>query len=348
MIQKLRVASLFSGCGGTDIGVEGGFDFLGVKFQRLPTEVVYANDIEVKACDIFDLNFKVKADRRDIRLVKEDEIPEHDILTAGFPCQSFSILAQNPPRLGYKDDRGKLFFEIVRILNFHKPKYFVCENVKGILSSNQGKTFPLILEEFKKCGYRVAYKLLNSKDFGVPQKRERVFIVGIRSDLPPYDFDFPETELILNKETPLSLVLESNVENKYFFSDKAVKGLLRSKRKTNNLMNKGRDQDPGQPCNTVTAHLSKVTLNGTDPVFKVKGRYRRFTPREVARIQSFPESFKLVGSDSSQYKALGNAIPPVVFWQITRNICNLNESIINGTFKKKKRINQHEQLALEF
>jgi DNA (cytosine-5)-methyltransferase 1 len=109
-------------------------------------------------------------------------------------------------------------------------------------------------------------------------------------------------------------------------------------------MNKGRAQDLNQPCNTVTAHLSKVTLNGTDPVLKIGERYRRFTPREVARIQSFPDSFKLVGSDFNQYKALGNAIPPVMFWHLAKSICDLNAQVIN---KPKRTVNvKSEQLAM--
>ncbi len=319
----IRVASLFCGCGGTDLGITGKFSFLNVELKKLPTTIVYANDIEAKACDIFDENFDIKADRRDIKDVNEAEIPRHDLLLAGFPCQSFSILAQNPPRLGYKDAKGKLFFEIVRILKYHKPKYFICENVKGILSANEGKTFQLILEEFRSVGYDVNYNLLNSKNFGIPQKRERVFIVGIRKDLK-VKFEFPEKSEFFSQESTLRQVVKKEVPEKYFFSEKAVQGMLRANKVSKAQMNKGRAQDLDSPCNTVTAHLCKITLNGTDPVLKIEERYRRFTPREVARIQSFPDSFKLIGSDFSQYKALGNAIPPVLFWHLGVEICRIN------------------------
>jgi DNA (cytosine-5)-methyltransferase 1 len=343
-MKPIKVASLFCGCGGTDLGVEGGFSFLGEVIPKLPMEIVYANDIDVKSCDIFDANFSVKADRRDIREVDEDEIPSHDLLLAGFPCQSFSILAQNPPRLGYKDEKGKLFFEIVRMLKYHQPRYFICENVKGILSANGGKTFPLILKELESSGYKVTYKLLNSKNFGVPQKRERVFIVGVRSDIKK-EFQFPEESQFFKIENTLGMVLEKDVDSKYLFSEKAVEGMMRSNAKSKVNMNKGRAQDLNQPCNTVTAHLSKVTLNGTDPVLKVGEGYRRFTPREVARIQSFPDSFILVGSDFNQYKALGNAIPPVMFWHLAKSICDLNAQIAS----KKKVSNYMEpgQVSME-
>jgi DNA (cytosine-5)-methyltransferase 1 len=325
-MKKLKVISLFSGCGGTDLGLSGGFSFLGKDIPKLPTSLVYANDIEAKACDIFDVNFEIKADRRDIRNVTENEIPSHDLLVAGFPCQSFSILAQNPPRLGFTDEKGKLFLEIVRVLKYHQPKYFVCENVKGILSANDGKTFPLIVKEFEYAGYRVNYKLLNSRNFGVPQKRERVFIVGVRNDIA-HEFVFPNQSHFFEQENVLGQVIEENVDSKYYFSEKAILGMLNSNAKSKAIMNKGRVQNLKEPCNTVTAHLSKVTLNGTDPVLKIGDRYRRFTPREVARIQSFPDSFKLTGSDFNQYKALGNAIPPLMFWHIVNEICKLNNLV---------------------
>ena len=316
---KLKVASLFCGCGGTDVGLLGDFVFLGKKYDENPIEIVYANDIDENACAIFERNFGIKPDNRDIRSVGSAEIPEIDILTGGFPCQSFSIVAQNPKRLGVKDDRGKLFFEMCRILRDKKPRCFIAENVKGILSANGKSAFPLIIKEFEDSGYNVSFKLLNAVDFGVPQKRERVIIVGIRKDLNTiFDFECLPKEGDLPILT-LSQVIENAVPEKYFFSDKAIAGMMK-KRET---MNKGRAQDINQPCNTVGAHLAKVSLNSTDPVLLDNGRFRRFTPREVARIQSFPESFVLVGSEAAQYRALGNAIAPVMFWYVAKEVAKL-------------------------
>ena len=291
-MEKLRVASLFCGCGGTDVGLLGDFDFLGKHYNSNGMQIVYANDIDDNACNIFKKNFGIIPDNRDIREVKSDDIPEFDILTGGFPCQSFSIVAQNPKRLGVKDERGKLFFEMCRILKEKQPKCFIAENVKGILTANKKSAFPLILKEFEDSGYDVQYRILNSANYGVPQKRERVIIVGFRSDLN-IKFDFPEN--IINDESkfePLEKVVEKSVDEKYFFSQRAVEGMLRRRES----MNKGRAQDLSKPCNTVGAHLAKVSLNSTDPVLKEGEKYRRFTPREVARIQSFPENFELVGS----------------------------------------------------
>lgn len=316
-MDKLKVASLFCGCGGTDVGLLGGFDFLGQKYNTNNMEIVYANDIDDNACNIFEENFGIKPDNRDIREVKSEEIPDFDILTGGFPCQSFSIVAQNPKRLGVKDERGKLFFEICRILREKQPKCFIAENVKGLLTANKRSAFPLIMEEFEKSGYDVTYSILNAAEYGVPQKRERVIIVGFRKDLN-IQFFFPD--IALKKEDlyePLSSVIEKTVDEKYFFSERAVAGMMRKRE----FMNKGRAQDIEKPCNTVGAHLAKVSLNSTDPVLKIGERYRRFTPREVARIQSFPENFKLVGSETAQYRALGNAIPPVMFWYVANSVC---------------------------
>lgn len=315
-MEKLKVASLFCGCGGTDVGLLGDFEFLGNHYASNDLEIVYANDIDDNACNIFKENFGIEPDNRDIREVTSDEIPEFDILTGGFPCQSFSIIAQNPKRLGVKDERGKLFFEMCRILREKQPKCFIAENVKGILTANKKSAFPLIIKEFEESGYDVSYSILNSANYGVPQKRERVIIVGFRKDLG-IKFEFPDV-IVSDEEafTPLSKVIENEVDEKYFFSQRAVDGMMRKRAS----MNKGRAQDITKPCNTVGAHLAKVSLNSTDPVLLVNERYRRFTPREVARIQSFPENFELVGSEAAQYRALGNAIPPVMFWYVAKTV----------------------------
>ena len=315
-MEKLRVASLFCGCGGTDIGILGDFEYLGKHYGSNGMEIVYANDIEESACEMFRKNFGINPDNRDIRNVSSDEIPDFDILTGGFPCQSFSIVAQNPKRLGIKDEKGMLFFEMCRILRDKKPKCFIAENVKGIMTANKREAFPLIIKEFEDSGYDVKYTVLNAAMYGVPQKRERVIIVGFRKDLK-VDFEFPDT--IIKDESdyvPLYHCIEKVVNDKYFFSEKAVAGMMKNRES----MNKGRAQDVTKPCNTVGAHLAKVSLNSTDPVLMVDGKYRRFTPREVARIQSFPENYLLDGSEAAQYRALGNAIPPVMFWHVANKV----------------------------
>nr|AAB84141.1 FauI DNA methyltransferase [Flavobacterium aquatile] len=329
--SKLKVASLFCGCGGMDVGIQGDFKFLKKHYDTLPFKVVYAVDNDAYATKIYNDNFAHKCETKDVRDIVPSEVPDHDILLGGFPCQSFSISAQNPPRLGYKDDRGKLFFEMIKVLKEKKPRFFIGENVKGLLSANKGQAFPMIIKEFEKAGYHINYKLLNSSEFGVPQKRERVFIVGFRDFDDYLNFKFPQPITLEGSKIVLKEVIDkkADTEEKWFFSQKAVDGMLRVREK----MNKGRVQDLNQPCNTISSHLAKVSLNGTDPVLMVNERYRRLTPREAANIQSFPQSFKLDSvSENRQYKAIGNAVPPVLMW----NVANaLIESCVENIVKSK-------------
>ncbi len=321
-METIKVASFFCGCGGIDLGLLGNFSFLGKHYHKNSFEIIYAVDNDNYCASIYNDNFNHKCITKDVRDIPKEGLPEHDLLVGGFPCQSFSISAQNPPRLGYKDDKGKLFFEMVNVLRCKKPRFFIAENVKGLLSANKKKAFPMILNEFEQVGYKVKYKLLNSSDYGVPQKRERVFIIGFRDDEDYLIFDFPHATTKNGNKVKLKTVLDddADLDDKWFFSQKAVDGMLRVKHK----MNKGRNQDVEQPCNTISSHLSKVSLNSTDPVLLVNDRYRRFTPREAANIQSFPNDFKLDSvSENRQYRAIGNAVPPVMMWHIATSLSNL-------------------------
>ena len=313
-----RVASLFSGCGGMDLGCQGGFDFLGRTYPRLATRLVYSMDFDASPCAIHDANFASRSDNRDIRTLSADDVPQHDILTGGFPCQPFSIVAQNPPRLGQQDERGLLYSEMSRILAAKQPEAFVAENVKGLLSADGGRAFPTIVGDFTRAGYAVTSRLLNAADYGIPQRRERVFIVGFRDEGRLKRFKFAGK--VPGGPVSLSSVLlpHADVEERFFFSERAVQGMRATR--MSELMNKGRAQNVDEPCNTVGAHLAKVSLNSTDPVLVVDGRYRMFTPREVARIQSFPDSYVLPGPKTALYRSLGNAVPPVLMWRVMREV----------------------------
>lgn len=174
----------------------------------------------------------------------------------------------------------------------------------------------MILREFSDAGYYVQYYLVNASKFGVPQKRERVIIIGFRNKTDQNNF-------IFSHYIPQNSVLRDVIDEKensnenLFFSDRAVAGMLAVRDK----MNKGRVQNPDEPCNTISAHLAKVSLNSTDPVLKIGNRFRRFSTREAARIQSFPDSFVFnIVSSVRQYKAIGNAVPPVMMWHIANSI----------------------------
>lgn len=315
-MKKLKVASMFCGCGGMDLGILGGFEYLGKRYTKLPYEIVYALDNDEYCTKIYNDNFKHKCVVQDIKSLDIASLPDFDVLIGGFPCQSFSISAQNPPRLGYKDERGLLFFEMVKILRERHPRFFIAENVKGLLSANKGKAFPMIIEEFENAGYKVVHKLLNAEEYGVPQRRQRVVIVGFRDEDDYNRFNYP---MPINNRKTLGDVIDWSADNddKWFFSQKAVDGMMAVREK----MNKGRVQNLNEPCNTISSHLAKVSLNSTDPVRFVNDRYRRFTPRECARIQSFPDSFVLDSvSEARQYKAIGNAVPPVMMWYIAYSL----------------------------
>lgn len=296
------------------MGIVGGFEYLGKRYPKLPYEIMLAVDNDPYCTQIYNENFKTKCEIRDVKSLDEKTLDDFDLLIGGFPCQSFSISAQNPPRLGYKDERGKLFFEMVRILKEKHPRAFIAENVKGLLSANKGKAFPMIIKEFEKAGYHVVYKLLTASEYGVPQRRERVIIVGFKDESDLKSFNYPNS--VRYKHVLGDVIDESaNHEDKWFFSEKAVAGMMNVREK----MNKGRAQALDEPCNTISSHLAKVSLNSTDPVLFYEGRYRRFTPREAARIQSFPETFALDAvSEARQYKAIGNAVPPVMMWHVAK------------------------------
>lgn len=327
-MEKLKVVSLFCGCGGMDLGLLGGFKYLNRAYKKLPFDIVYAVDNDKYCSEIYNDNFDHKCVVGDVRDINIMNLPNFDLLIGGFPCQSFSISAQNPPRLGYKDERGMLFFEMVKILKTKQPRFFIAENVKGLLSANKKKAFPMILDEFKSAGYHIRHRLVNVSNYGVPQKRERVIIIGFRDieDYEAYKFPNATTEII---KIPLRLAIDENAncEEKWYFSEKAIAGMLAVKDK----MNKGRCQNIDEPCNTISSHLAKVSLNSTDPVLMINDRYRRFTPNECAKIQSFPDSYKLTSvSECRQYKAIGNAVPPVMMWHIAKSLIN---AISNETDK---------------
>ena len=320
-MEKLKVVSLFCGCGGMDLGLTGGFDYLGKSYPALPFQLSLAIDNDPYCTRIYNDNFEHKCRVLDVKELDTKSLADFDMLIGGFPCQSFSISAQNPPRLGYKDARGMLFFEMVKVLKEKKPRFFIAENVKGILSANKRQAFPMIIQEFKEAGYMVRHMLLNSSDYGVPQKRERVIIVGFREQADFDKFEFP-TPATPNKKVPLKSAIDPLADNneKYFFSERAVHGMLRA----NKSMNKGRAQSLEHPCNTISSQLSKVSLNSTDPVLKIGNRYRRFTTREAANIQSFPTTFRFDSvTETRQYKAIGNAVPPVMMWHIANSLAKL-------------------------
>lgn len=315
--KKYKVASLFCGCGGSDLGMLGGFDYLDKRYKRLGFEIIYAVDNNPNAVKTYNHNFKHPAVCADVMEEDFNSLPDVDVMIGGFPCQSFSTV--NPTK-DTNDARANLYKQIVRFLITKKPKYFICENVKGLLTLQKGGIIKKITDEFESCGYNVQYKLLKAVEYGIPQRRERVIIIGIRKDLET-EYVYPT---ITNTEdacvTLRSVIDTLAIEDKrYYFSEKAVEGMKNAK----NNMKRGLWQSLDGPSLTVTSHLAKTSINSRDPVLLVdpsKELYRRFTPREAARIQSFPDSFEFPVSEHNTYLQIGNAVPPVLMWHIAKSL----------------------------
>lgn len=246
-----KVVSLFAGCGGCDQGITGDFVFNQKRYERLPFELTYAMDIDQKALNTHMLNFRDSIIKcADVCDVESSEIPDCDVIIGGFPCQSFSTV--NPTKNPF-DERANLYKQMVRIVKDKQPQVFIAENVKGLMTLHKGEIFKKIYKAFEDAGYTLSYRLLNAADYGVPQKRERMIMVGFRNDLG-IKFEFPE-ETNKNNWVPLSVAVQKLAidEQKYYFSKRAVLGMKNAKPN----MKRGLWQHLDEPCLTVTSHLAK-------------------------------------------------------------------------------------------
>ena len=299
--MEYTITSLFSGCGGLDLGFHGNFEYLKLNFEKLNFRTVFANDIDKSACETFTKNFKQDILCKDINYIEINSLEQTDIVLGGFPCQDFSHAGK---RKGLEASRGMLYKKMCAVVNHIKPKLFLAENVKGLLTINNGDTIKTIVKDFEDLGYRVIYKLLKVSDFGVSQKRERVIIGTRRDALPVFDFDLIKKqsatsvfEVINNLED----IEEGKIANHCWSKAKKNKG------QGNIIINKN-DFAP-----TIRAeHHGNIE-------FHWNGK-RRLSAREVARIQSFPDNFIFYPSTSSAYKQIGNAVPPVFAWHIAKSI----------------------------
>lgn len=322
-MRKFKAISLFCGCGGADLGLIGGFNYLDQNYPDNPFKIIHASDINAKAVETYNLNFEHKASIQDIHELDISNL-KADVIIGGFPCQPFSTV--NPTKTPSKKS-NQLFWEMARVINDVKPSIFVAENVQGFYRLNNGFYFKLACNEFKKIGYQIFHKLLDTSEYGVPQKRKRIFIVGVRNDIKSL-FEFPNPthgeDSCLTEKVKLSEIIKDlwPKEEKYFFSKRAVEGVKKAK----NNMKRAVAQDINGQCLTITSHLAKVSLNSRDPVLlvsKEKELYRRFTPQEAASIQSFPLNFRFHGSEGDSYRQIGNAISPVLMWHLSKSILKI-------------------------
>tara|TARA_R110002049_G_scaffold240328_1_gene413693 strand:- start:5047 stop:6027 length:981 start_codon:yes stop_codon:yes gene_type:complete len=288
--EKLKFIDLFCGIGGFRIAFEEACNE-----NSIQTECVFSSDIDKFCQDSYEANFGERP-FGDITQVNEKEIPEHDILFAGFPCQPFSIIGQMK---GMNDTRGTLFFDIARIIKEKRPKAFVLENVKQLVGHDQGKTLKIILKTLKELGYHVQYSVLNALDFGLPHKRERVVIVGHSE---PIMFTYPTP---VKPFKPLNEILEKRVDKKHLASD-----YIREKRKDSHKSSYYPSIWHENKSGNVSSYPYSCALRaGASYNYLLVNGERRLTPREMFRLQGFPDSYKLVVSDGQARKQAGNAVP---------------------------------------
>lgn len=333
-IKKYKSIDLFAGIGGIRLGFDQAFDN--------SIETVFVSEWDEFAQKTYKANFHDDLEiAGDITKIDEKNIPDFDICLAGFPCQAFSLAGQ---RKGFADDykgmsRGTLFFDVARICSEHKPKVIFCENVKGLTIHDKGRTFKIIVNTLREIGYTVFYKVLNSKDFGVPQNRERIYIVAFRNDIAPGEFIFPastdDTKRIKD------ILEEKPVSARYYLSvcylETLKKHKARHEAKGNGFGYEVRSLDDiagaivcggmGRERNLI------VDKRQTDltPVTHIKGKIndegiRKMTPREWARLQGFPDDYVLPLADVHLYKQFGNSVTVPVIKAIAQKIREVLEN----------------------
>ena len=332
-MAKYRSIDLFAGIGGIRLGFDNAFGD--------DIETVFVSEWDEFAQKTYKANFKDNFDiAGDITVIAEKDIPSFDICLAGFPCQAFSIAGRHG---GFNDDfkgrnRGNLFLDVVRICDYHKPKVIFCENVKGLVMHDKGNTFSVIRNAFRDIGYQVFWKVLNSKDFGVPQNRERIYIVAFRDDLNVGEFVFPRPQ---NEQKCIKDIMDpAPIPARYYLSDVYIETLRKHKArheaKGNGFGYEIRELDGiagtivcggmGRERNLIIDHREHSKVPETHISGKINDEdIRKMTPREWARLQGFPNSYKLELSDTHLYKQFGNSVTVNVIQAIAEQIKDILE-----------------------
>ena len=301
-VNDLTMIDLFAGTGAFSLAFEG----------TNSVTTVFSNDMVEHSKKIYDENFTHKLTLRDLNELKVEEIPKHDILTGGFPCQPFSIAGYQE---GFNDERSNVFWKILSIIDHHQPKCVVLENVKNLVTHDETKTFATIKSNLESRGYHICYKVLNTADItGIPQHRERIYIVCFKSKnvFDKFSLDFPKIE-----KKPIRDLLETDIPSKYYYTDRSSTWELLQKdvTKKDTIYQYRRvyvRENKSSECPTLTANMGSGGHNV--PIILDDKGIRKLTPRECFNFQGFPSSYKLPAlSDSNLYKLAGNAVSvPVV------------------------------------
>lgn len=299
----MDVVSLFSGAGGLDLG-----------FHQQGFNIVWANDFDKFAVKTYNENFPIPAVFGDLNEIELDSIPLADVVIGGFPCQPFSMMGHEK---GFEDARGTLFFRIVEIINSmiqrgRKPRVLVLENVRTLKTHDKGNTYRVIKNILEnELGYKVFTQILNTANHGIPQTRNRTFIVCFANH--EAEFEFPEEEEL---QLTMQDLLEENVDQKYFLSDKIIPTILSEG--TGGYRAKAEIDLP--IARPLTATMHKMHRASQDNYVTDNGRIRRLTPREAARLQGFPEEFRIPVSDTQAYRQFGNAVTVAVSNKVAEQV----------------------------
>ena len=299
-VERCKIVSLFSGCGGMDLGFLGGFEFGGTHYDWLPFEVVWANEIDELACNTYAANLgDAHLQRGDIAEVMDTLPDEADVVIGGFPCQDVSINGQRSLADG---GRTVLYRRMIEVIDRCHPKVFVAENVKGLLMSHGKLFFDQMLADFALPGYTVSHKLYLAADYGVPQMRERIFIVGVKGDEP-----FAHPEALASRMTAQEALedLENAGEDK----------------DTSHIWSKAQ-RSPEQGNRRLKADKPATTIRA-EHHGNVQWHYslnRCISLREAARLQSFPDAFEFTSAMRATERQIGNAVPPVLAWHIAKAV----------------------------
>lgn len=308
---RIKFVDLFCGIGGFRIAAVNVF-----RKHAIEPICVFSCDIDDFAKKSYFANFG-EWPQGDIAKIEATSIPDHDLLFAGFPCQPFSIIGNGK---GFNDARGTLFFEILRIIKAKRPKAFILENVKRLAGHNRGYTLQEILTSLARLGYLVDLQILNALDFGLPQKRERVFIVG-NTGLAVYEW--PQGS---GKLKPLNEILEEKVDKKYFVSER-IRNKRHKKHKSAYFPSIWHENKAG---NISSYPYSCALRAGASHNYLLVNGERRLTPREMLRLQGFPDSFKIICSDGQLKKQAGNAVPIPVVERLLANMLPILNPLIKS------------------
>ncbi|QZE12231.1 DNA cytosine methyltransferase [Mycoplasma sp. Ms02] len=316
-MNKLKFIDLFSGIGGFRIALE-----------QNGAQCVFSSEIDPYAAKTYFDNFN-EMPSGDITKIETSKIPDHNILCAGFPCQPFSLAGK---RLGFEDTRGTLFFDVARIIEAKKPEAVILENVSGITNHNGGKTLQVIENTLTDLGYKITWKLLNSKDFGVPQNRNRWYCVAIRNDIE-VDISkiFPEKQEL---KTTLDKIIDWNLKESHEISDIALKNI---KLHIDKYVGKNNSKIKNEPIIANNIRPSKVLFSssGVSPCLTAKmgtggnnvpviyDLKRKLTVKECLALMGFPENFKIKENYSQSYKQLGNSVVVPVLSMIAQNVIHV-------------------------